>query len=60
MSFDYEKRECHVQDEARTPDLKARNVEKIATLFPNCLTEMGDDKGKNTCGSNFELFKQRT
>lgn len=41
-----------------TPDLTARNVEKIAALFPNCVTEMRDDKGKVTRGINFELLKQ--
>lgn len=41
-----------------TPDLTAQNVEKIAALFPNCVTEMRDDKGKVTRGVNFELLKQ--
>ena len=41
-----------------TTDLTARNVEKIAALFPNCVTEMRDDKGKVTRGINFELLKQ--
>ena len=41
-----------------TPDLTARNVEKIATLFPNCVTEMRDEKGKVTRGIDFAMLKQ--
>lgn len=41
-----------------TPDLTARNVEKIAALFPNCVTEMRDEKGKVTRGIDFAMLKQ--
>ena len=41
-----------------TPDLTARNVERIAALFPNCVTEMRDEKGKVTRGIDFALLKQ--
>ena len=26
-----------------TPDLTSENIEKIAALFPNCITEMPDE-----------------
>ena len=26
-----------------TPDLTAQNIDKIAALFPNCVTEMRDE-----------------
>ena len=29
-----------------TPDLTSENIEKIAALFPNCVTEMRDENGK--------------
>ena len=29
-----------------TPDMTAENIEKIAELFPNCVTEMRDENGK--------------
>ncbi len=41
-----------------TADLTARNVEKIAALFPNCVTEMRDEKGKVTRGIDFAILKQ--
>ena len=41
-----------------TADLTARNVEKIAALFPNCVTEMRDEKGKVTRGIDFAMLKQ--
>ena len=41
-----------------TPDMTAENVEKIAALFPNCVTEMRDENGKVKRGINFELLKQ--
>ena len=41
-----------------TPDMTAENVEKIAALFPNCVTEMKDEDGKVKRGINFELLKQ--
>ena len=41
-----------------TPDMTAENVEKIAALFPNCITEMKGEDGKVKRGINFELLKQ--
>ena len=41
-----------------TPDMTAENIEKIAELFPNCVTEMRDENGKVKCGINFEMLKQ--
>ena len=41
-----------------TPDMTAENIEKIAELFPNCVTEMRDESGKVKRGINFEVLKQ--
>ena len=41
-----------------TPDMTAENIEKIAKLFPNCVTEMRDESGKVKRGINFEMLKQ--
>ena len=41
-----------------TPDMTERNIDKIAELFPNCVTEMKDEKGKIKRGVNFEMLKQ--
>lgn len=41
-----------------TPDLASENVNKIAALFPNCVTEMRDENGKLKRGINFEMLKQ--
>lgn len=48
----------------QTPNLTAQNIDKIAALFPNCITEMPDEE-KSTSdhkfykrGINFELLKQ--
>ena len=41
-----------------TPDLTSENMEKIAALFPNCITEMRDENGKIKRGINFEMLKQ--
>lgn len=41
-----------------TPDLTSENIEKIAAIFPNCVTEMRDENGKLKRGINFELLKQ--
>ena len=41
-----------------TPDLTSQNIEKIAALFPNCVTEMRDENGKLKRGINFEMLKQ--
>jgi adenine-specific DNA-methyltransferase len=41
-----------------SPDLVAGNIEKIATLFPNCITEAKDATGKITRAVDFDLLKQ--
>ena len=41
-----------------TPDLTSQNIEKIAALFPNCVTEMRDEHGRLKHGINFEMLKQ--
>ena len=41
-----------------TPDLTAANVEKIAALFPNCVTEATDENGKLKKAVNFDLLRQ--
>lgn len=41
-----------------TPDLTSENIEKIAALFPNCVTEMQNESGKLKRGINFEMLKQ--
>ena len=41
-----------------TPDLTSENIDKIAALFPNCVTEMRDEHGKFKRGINFEMLKQ--
>ncbi len=41
-----------------TSDMTAENIEKIAELFPNCVTEMRDEHGKVKRGINFEVLKQ--
>ncbi len=41
-----------------TPDLTSENIDKIAALFPNCITEMRDENGKLKRGINFEMLKQ--
>lgn len=34
-----------------THDLTSENIDKIAALFPNCVTEMRDENGKLKRGS---------
>ncbi len=41
-----------------TPDLTSENIDKIAALFPSCVTEMRDENGKLKRGINFEMLKQ--
>ena len=41
-----------------THDLTSENIDKIAALFPNCVTEMRDEDGKLKRGINFEMLKQ--
>ncbi len=39
-------------------DLTTQNIEKIGSLFPNCITETVDKDGKPKKAINFELLKQ--
>ena len=41
-----------------SPDFTAQNVAKLAELFPNCVTESKDDKGKLRKSIDFDLLKQ--
>ena len=41
-----------------TTDFTSENIEKIAALFPNCVTEMHGEDGKVKRGINFEMLKQ--
>lgn len=41
-----------------SPDLTSQNIDKIAALFPNCVTEMRDENGKLKRAVNFEMLKQ--
>ena len=36
-------------------DLTAQNVDKIAALFPNCVTEAADENGRLRKAINFEM-----
>ena len=39
-------------------DMTAQNIEKIGTLFPNCITETIGEDGKPKKAINFDLLKQ--
>ena len=39
-------------------DMIAQNIDKIAALFPNCITETTDEKGKLKKTINFDLLRQ--
>lgn len=41
-----------------SPDMTAQNIDRIAALFPNCVTEMPDENGKIKRAVNFEMLKQ--
>lgn len=41
-----------------TPDLTAANIEKIAALFPNCVTEAKNEKGQLKRSIDFDLLRQ--
>src|SRR4051812_42333572 len=41
-----------------TPDLTAENVEKIAALFPSCITEARDESGKLIRVVDFDQLRQ--
>lgn len=39
-------------------NLTSQNVEKIETLFPNCITESRDENGQLKKSINFKMLKQ--
>lgn len=39
-------------------DLTSQNIDKIAALFPNCITETVDENGKLKRAVNFDLLRQ--
>ena len=41
-----------------TPDMTVSNIEKIETLFPNCVSETKDANGQLKKAVNFELLRQ--
>lgn len=41
-----------------SPDMTENNIEKIAALFPNCITESADENGKLKKAINFDMLKQ--
>jgi len=41
-----------------TPDLTAANIEKLAALFPDCVTETQDEKGALTRAVDFDQLRQ--
>lgn len=41
-----------------TADMTEKNIDKIAALFPNCVTEMRDERGNLKRGINFEMLRQ--
>ena len=41
-----------------TPDMTAGNIDKIAALFPNCITESSDGRGGVRRAVNFDMLRQ--
>ena len=41
-----------------TPDLTAQNIEKLAQLFPNCVTEARNEVGRLTQAIDFDQLRQ--
>lgn len=41
-----------------TPDMVEKNIEKLAEIFPNCITEARDENGKIKKAVNFEMLQQ--
>ena len=41
-----------------TPGLTAQNIQKLAELFPGCVTEIRDEAGKVTQGIDFDQLRQ--
>lgn len=41
-----------------TQDIVEKNIEKLAEIFPNCITEARDENGKLKKAVNFEMLQQ--
>jgi len=41
-----------------SPDLTAANIDRLAALFPNCVTESADEKGQLRKSIDFDLLRQ--
>ena len=41
-----------------SPDLTQSNIERLAELFPNCMTEARDEKGELKRAIDFDLLRQ--
>ena len=41
-----------------TPDITTQNIEKLAELFPSCMTETRDEQGRVTKGIDFDQLRQ--
>lgn len=41
-----------------TPDLTVQNIQKLAELFPDCVTEIRDEAGRVTQGIDFDQLRQ--
>lgn len=41
-----------------TPNMVEKNIEKLAEIFPNCITEARDENGKLKKAVNFEMLQQ--
>ena len=41
-----------------TPDFTAQNIERVAQLFPNCVTETQDEQGHVTRAIDFDQLRQ--
>lgn len=41
----------------QSSSISEKNIEKIAALFPNCITEMADENGKLKKAINFEMLR---
>lgn len=41
-----------------TLDMVEKNIEKLAEIFPNCITEARDENGKLKKAVNFEMLQQ--
>ena len=40
-----------------SPNMTDKNIEKIAAMFPNCITETADENGNLKKAINFEMLK---